>query len=297
VIWWTEMTGLDSFRLDKFPYSSRHFWSAWHIGLFRDYPHIFSIGEVSDGDPTVTAFFQGGRKQFDGIDSGVTTVFDFPMMYTMRDVIARGEPMQKLVAVLQRDWIYPHPELLVTFIGNHDNKRFLNEQGSNVAKLKAAYSLLLTLRGIPQLYYGDEIAMTGGDDPDNRHDFPGGFPQDQQNAFTAAGRTPEERDMFDFVKSLLALRAAHPALRDGSQTHIKVDDKTYAFLRSDDKERVLVVYNNSDAARQVDLDLSFTPMENATTLTPLLQAPATTINAKHVSIQVAPFSIAVYSVK
>jgi neopullulanase len=295
--WWTEMTGLDAYRLDTFPYSSRTFWSQWHQGMFRTYPHTFSIGEVSDPDPTIVAFFQGGRRQNDGIDTGVTSVFDFPLMDAFRDVIIRGKPMQRLIDVLQRDWIYSHPELLVTFCGNHDNKRFLGEEGSSTAKLKAAYSLLLTMRGIPQLYYGDEIAMTGGDDPDNRHDFPGGFPGDSQNAFTAQGRTAEQQNTFDELQKLIALRSKHPALRDGKQTHISWDQTYYAFMRSDTKEQLLIVYNNSGTARTIDLDFSFTPLEQATTLVPLFQAQATQWNARHASVMVAPYSIAVYAVK
>ena len=101
--------------------------------------------------------------------------------------------MQKIVTVLQHDELYPNPEMLVTFLGNHDNRRFLGEKDSSPAKLKAAFSLLLTMRGIPQVYSGDEIAMSGGDDPDNRRDFPGGFPGDPRIAFTPAGRTPEQK--------------------------------------------------------------------------------------------------------
>jgi glycosidase len=294
--WWTEMSGLDAFRLDTFPYSSRKFWNGWHTGIFRAYPHTFSIGEVSDPDPTVTAFFQGGRSN-GGIDSGVTSVFDFPLMYALRNVVAGGQPMQKLIDVLQRDWIYSHPEWLVTFVGNHDNKRFLNEPGSNVAKLKAAYSLLLTMRGIPQLYYGDEIAMTGGDDPDNRHDFPGGFPGDKQNAFDASGRTAEQQDVFALMQSLLKLRAAHAALRGGTQTHIAWDETSYAFIRSAADERLLVVFNNSASSRTIDLDFSFTALENAASLTPLFQAQPATVEAKHAKVAVQPFSIAVYQAK
>lgn len=295
--WWMEMSGLDAFRLDTFPYSSRKFWSGWHSGLLRAYPHTFSIGEVSDRDPDIVAFFQGGRPQFDRVDTHLTTVFDFPLMYAMRDVVAKGQPMQKIINVLQHDWIYPHPELLVTFLGNHDNKRFLNEPGSSFAKLKAAYSLLLTMRGIPQLYYGDEIAMTGGDDPDNRHDFPGGFPGDQHDAFLASGRSQYQQNAFVFVQSLLALRAKHPALRRGTQTHISWDDHYYAFLRSVDNEKLLVIYNNSDAPRTIDLDFAYTPIAAAASLTPVFQAKPATLTGQKAQVAVEPWSLAIYAVK
>ena len=144
-MWWTEMAQLDGFRLDTFPYSTRQFWSEWHERIRRVYPkmvypHVMDIGEVADGDSTITSFFEGGRIQFDGIDSGLATVFDFPLRNALRDVIIKGMSMEKIVAVLQHDELYPHPETLVTFIGNHDDTRFLGEKGSNPAKLKAAFS-------------------------------------------------------------------------------------------------------------------------------------------------------------
>jgi glycosidase len=108
--------------------------------------------------------------------------------------------------------------------------------------IKAAFSLLLTMRGIPQIYSGDEIAMPGGGDPDNRRDFPGGFPGDLRDAFTSSGRTSEQQEVFAHVQSLLALRKAHPTLRTGKQWHIGWDETYYAFLCELPQEKLLVVY-------------------------------------------------------
>jgi len=268
-IWWVETAQLDGFRIDTFPYSSRQFWSGWQERLHEVYPNINSIGEVADGDPSITSFFQGGRKQFDGIDTELATVFDFPLEYAIRDVVIKGEPVQKIVDVLRHDELYPHPEWLVTFIGNHDQTRFVGEPGSNPAKLKPAFALLLTMRGIPQIYSGDEIAQPGGGDPDNRRDFPGGFPGDARNAFTAAGRTPEEQDVFSYVQALLALRQKHAALRTGKQWHIGWDESYYAFLREVPEEKLLVVYNNAPSARELKIPLADTPVAGAHELQPL----------------------------
>jgi glycosidase len=170
-VWWTEIAQLDGFRLDTFPYSTRQFWSGWHARVREVYPRIDDIGEVADPDSSITAFFEGGRKQFDGIDTGLSTVFDFALRDALRDVIIKGDSIEKIIAVLRHDELYPHPEMLVTFFDNHDIGRFISEKASSPAKLKAAFSLLLTLRGIPQIYYGDEIALPGGADPDDRRDF------------------------------------------------------------------------------------------------------------------------------
>ena len=296
-MWWTEMAQLDGFRLDTFPYSTRQFWSGWHEQLRRVYPRINGIGEVADSDPSITSFFEGGRKQFDGIDSGLATVFDFPLEAALRDVVNKHASMKKIVDVLRHDELYPHPEMLVTFIGNHDHTRFRSEEGSSPAKLKAAFSLLLTLRGIPQIYAGDEIGMPGGADPNNRRDFPGGFPGDAHNAFTAAGRTAEEQDIFAHVQSLLGLRASHAALRTGKQWHIGWDDDYYAFLRESPEERLLVVYNNAPAMRELDIPVDNTPLESAHQLLPVFGKTVAELAAGKLHISLPSETLAVFSVR
>ena len=296
-LWWTEIAQLDGFRLDTFPYSSRQFWSQWHERVVQVYPHIDAVGEVADPDPSITSFFEGDRKQFDGIDSGLPTVFDFPMESALRDVIINGAPMKRIIDVLQRDELYPHPETLVTFFGNHDHARFLTVKGSDPVKLKAAFSLLLTLRGIPQIYSGDEIGMLGGDDPDNRRDFPGGFPGDPHNAFTAAGRTADEEDVFAHVQSLLAVRRAHAALRTGKQWHIGWDDSYYAFLRELPDEKIFAVYNNASSSGNLKIPIDDTPLENARELRLLFGNAPATIQAREIQVTIAPLSIAVFEVR
>jgi neopullulanase len=251
---------------------------------------------VYNADPTVTSYWAGGQTGFDGIDTHLSTPFDFPMNNSIREVVAHGASAKKIVDVLRQDRLYPHPELLVTFIGNHDMKRFLTDANGSREKLKLAFSLLATLRGIPQLYYGDEIGMTGGDDPDNRHDFPGGFPGDQHNAFTAAGRTPEEQDIYAHVQSLLTLRQEHPALRRGAQKHVAVADKYYAFTREGEGERLLIVFNNGDA-ENISLDLSDTSIADAKTITPIFSASPAQLQGSLLRLQLAHNSLAIYQVQ
>jgi glycosidase len=295
--WWTESAHLDGFRLDTFPYSSRNFWSQWLYQLHQVYPTVDSVGEVTDRDPTITAFFDGGRAQFDGVDSHVSTIFDYPLYHALRDVVLRAQPVQRMIDVLQRDWLYAHPETLVTFIGNHDTSRFAGEPGSSKEKLKAAFSLLLTLRGIPQIYYGDEIGMQGGDDPDNRRDFPGGFPGDSHNAFVASGRTPYEQEVFAHVKTLLRLRQSHPALRHGQQSHIAWDDTYYAFVRESSEEKLLVIFNNALASRDVVLKTEGGPLQNTRRLDKLFGSGQAQVKADSVLISIPAASLSVYTVQ
>jgi len=295
--WWMEVGGVDGFRIDTFPYVPRTFWTTYLRSLQATYPNFFAVGEVYNFEPPVVSYFAGGQKGFDGIDTHLNTPFDFPMNSAIRQVVNHDASAKKIVEVLRQDRLYPHPELLVTFIGNHDMTRFLSDAGGSAAKLKLAFSLLATLRGIPQIYSGDEIAMPGGEDPDNRRDFPGGFPGDQQNAFTRAGRTPEEQDTYTHVQGLLKLRRDHPALRTGEQKHIVVTDDYYVFTRESADERLLVTFYKGDAAKRVTVDLQDTSIANAKELVPVNGGPGARLVGTQLELQLLPQSIAVYKVQ
>jgi glycosidase len=263
-IWWAEEGGLDGFRLDTFPYVPRTFWSGFHESLVQIFPHFTTVGEVFHRDPTVTSFFDGGRARYDGIDTGVSTVFDFPLFFKLRDVLLKDKQASELEDILGNDWLYSNPDKLVTFLGNHDTVRFMGEPGATREKLKAAFALLLTMRGIPQIYYGDEIGMPGGVDPDNRRDFPGGFPGDARNAFTQSGRTRNEENVFAYVQHLLHLRLQHPALRQGTQWYLGSGQDYFAYARTDGDDRLVMIFNNADHPNQIAIDLSKTPLADAT---------------------------------
>jgi neopullulanase len=262
-MWWAESSGLDGFRVDTFPYVPRAFWSRWNAWLRGIYPRLTTIGEVFHPDPSVTSFFVGAQKRYDGVDSGVTTVFDYPMYFALRDVLVHGAPVGRLADVLRHDSLYARPDELVTFFANHDVPRLASDSGSSVVDLKLAFGLTLTLRGIPELYYGDEIGITGGADPENRHDFPGGWKEDSRSAFTETGRTAEQQGLFTYVQGLLRLRREHPALADGRLWHLLSDDSAYIFLRESEDERVVVVFNHAEKGREFRVLLTDTPGRGA----------------------------------
>jgi glycosidase len=280
-IWWAETSGLDGYRLDTFPYVSRKFWSTWHAELHRVYPYLTTIGEVFHPDPDVTSFFAGGQRRFDGIDSGLNTLFDFPLFFALRDVLLRNAPAGRIADILRHDSLYVRPDSLVTFFANHDVPRFASAEGSSPVKCKLAFGLTLTLRGIPELYYGDEIGMPGGGDPDNRRDFPGGWPGDPKNAFTEKGRTAQQQELFVYVQTLLRLRREHPALQSGELWHLFSDETAYVFLRETEEERVLVAFNNSAEPRELKIPLHDTPGQGAAGFTRVLgQATADVLNGE-----------------
>ncbi len=293
-IWWAESSGLDGYRVDTVPYVSRRFWAEWHQGLRRVYPRLSTIGEVFHRDPAVTSFFAGGRQGWDGIDTELTTVFDFPMCFTLRDVLFHGAPAGRLANVLRQDSLYPHPEFLVPFFANHDLPRPAGESGATPAKLRLAFGLTLTMRGIPELYYGDEIGMLGGGDPDNRRDFPGGWIGDSQNAFLREGRTREQEDLWRYVQSLLRLRREHAALRGGALWHLESDGSSYVFLREAEGDRIVVAFHNGPGSRELKISLRDTRAQDTSDISLLLGDGQAELAGRELHLQLPAQSLSIF---
>ncbi|MBN1506259.1 MAG: cyclomaltodextrinase N-terminal domain-containing protein [Sedimentisphaerales bacterium] len=253
-LWWIDQTGLDAIRQDTLPYVPRAYWSRWTTAIKREHPHFTILGEMWDGNPKLVSFFQGGRRAFDGIDTGVDTLFDFPLCYAIRDVFAKHQSTTRLAETLASDGNYVNPRVLVIFLGLHDMPRFLNEPGADLIGLRLAFTFLLTTRGTPLIYYGDEIAMRGGGDPDCRRDFPGGFPGDARNAFTSRGRTAEQAEVYNHVQQLLQLRRELEPLRRGDLNVVHASGDAWACIRKAGPHRALVVINNG--TQTLDLDLA-----------------------------------------
>jgi len=246
-------------------------------------------------DPSVTSFFAGGVKRYDGIDSGLTTVFDFPMLFTLRDVLLKNAPAGRIAGVLRQDFLYSHPEMLVPFFSNHDVPRFASPEGTSPAKLRMAFGLTLMLRGIPELYYGDEIGMPGGGDPDNRRDFPGGWIGDKNDAFTQAGRTSDQQETFAYARALLKLRREHTALRSGRLWHLASDESSYIFARESEEERLVVAFNNADQPQEVHIPLADTSAEKALAIAPLFGEAKGELARKEVHFTLPGQSLSIFS--
>jgi glycosidase len=293
-IWWAETTGLDGYRLDDFAYTRRSFWQQWHTAVRKLYPRLSTVGEVSHPDSTVTSFFVGGRQQNDGIDTQLTTILDSPLYFAIRDVLFQNALSGKIPNILRQDSLYPHPEYLVNFFDNLDTPRLTGVPGANPAKLKLAFGLILTLRGIPELYYGDEIALPAVSERNDHSDFPGGWPDDPKNAFSAAGRTPEQRDVYQYVQSLLLLRREHEALRTGKLWHLAADDSSYVFLRESDTEKLLITFNNSPNQKPVKISLRNTPAESSSSISLLQGEAQSTLPGRELTLLLPPQSLSIF---
>jgi glycosidase len=251
-LWWVAMTGVDGIRQDTWPYVPRRFWRDWMAALKREFPRLKVVGEVFDGNPALVAFFEGGRTKWDGIDDKVDALFDFPLHFPMRRAFGEGGHLREVAQMLSHDRLYRDPASLVTFLGLHDVSRIRNDKGATTAGLKLGFTFLLTSRGTPLIYYGDEIGMPGGGDPDNRRDFPGGWRDDPRNAFEASGRTEEEQELFAHVQRLLRLRAERPGLRGRTTRTFVATTQALVYRRGE----TLVALNNDTTATTVRLPAS-----------------------------------------
>ena len=294
-LWWVGISGLDGIRQDTLPYVPRRFWREWMAAIKREYPNLRVVGEMFDGDPAMVSFFQGGKARFDGVDSGVDSLFDFPVFYTIRRAFGEGKPVHEVAVMSGHDYLYPNAGELVTFLGLHDVPRFMNETGATAQGLDLAFTFLMTARGIPMIYYGDEIGMRGGGDPDNRRDFPGGWTGDAHNAFTAAGRTPEEQGIWEHVRRLAHLRGELKPLRRGSMVNLCVSDQSYGYARTRSSGAVVVLINNAAEAAEVDCDLSaVAPNEGSTLLDRLGTAPELRVNGGKIHARFPARTVGIY---
>ncbi len=240
-LWWAGTIGIDAIRQDTWPYVPRTFWRTWMAAIKREYPQLTVVGEVLDQDALTVSFFEGTKANFDGVRTGLDQVFDFPLQAATRRVFMRGASVRELAQALARDRLYDHPARLITVSENHDMARLINGPGATDEGLLMAYTFQFTVRGSPQLYYGNEIGLDGGEDPDNRRDFPGGFAGDARNAFTAEGRTPREERIFTHLQSLMRLRRERPELRDARTEHLLVEGQQFVYRRGG----TVVAINNS----------------------------------------------------
>ncbi|HEX8851961.1 MAG TPA: alpha-amylase family glycosyl hydrolase, partial [Pyrinomonadaceae bacterium] len=261
-LWWIGMTGVDAIRQDTWQYVPNEFWRDWTAAIKREYASVNVVGEVLDGDAAHVAFFQGGRTRFDGVDSGLDTLFDFPFLYPVRRAFAEGKPVKDVARVLGYDWLYENPDVLVPLIGNHDMLRFMSEPGANPVGLRLAFTMLMTVRGTPQIFYGDEIALPGKGDPDNRRDFPGGFPGDRRSAFEQRGRTADEQTVFEHLRRLARLRAELEPLRRGRFVNLHVDEQQYAYARRGARTSVVVLFNNDTKPSTFEFDVTAAGVED-----------------------------------
>lgn len=272
-IWWIEYANLDGIRMDTYPYSDQDFMRNWVQRIKLEYPNFTILGEVWLQSEAHTAYFQSHSMPFVRPNSDLRSVTDFPLMYAIQaalnEVDGWTEGLAKIYINLSKDFLYAAPDSNVIFLDNHDVTRITTVYHNDFNKYKMAMGLLMTLRGIPLIYYGTEIMMTGDKkdgDGGLREDFPGGWKNDSVDVFNDKNLSKQQSEALEFTRTLLKIRNENLVLQTGKLTHYIPKKSVYVYFRYDDNQIFMIVLNNSDSERILDLSRFSESMESYNTI-------------------------------
>jgi len=259
-VWTVENFGIDGWRIDTYAYNDLEFMNRCNQALMDEYPQLTLFGETwYHGVPNQSYFVQNNYNI--PFKSNLQACTDFQTLWAITDAMTRDfgwtDGVNNLYTTLAQDFVYKDPTRNVIFLDNHDMARFYTVVGENLDKYKSSLSWLLTCRGIPQIYYGDEIATTGTTSPNDgyvRLDFPGGWKNDAVNKFTIAGRTQTDQAIYQQLATLANFRKASSALTTGKMMQFVPVDGVYVYFRYDNKQTVMVVMNTSKTEKTIAFD-------------------------------------------
>ncbi len=260
-IWWIEYVGLSGIRQDTYPYPDKHFMSEWTRRIIEEYPDFNIVGEEWSPSPAIVSYWQRGKQNYDGYVSSLPSLMDFPLQMAMAKALTDPEPSWRSIwtpvyEMLGHDFLYPDPFNLTIFPDNHDMSRIYTQLDEDYDRFRMAMAFYLTMRGVPQIYYGTEILMShpGTESHDAiREEFPGGWPDHEKNAFTAAGLTAKELETQQFMRRLLNWRKESDVIHYGQLMQYAPTGNVYAYFRYDEDDTVMVVFNRGDGAAKLDL--------------------------------------------
>jgi glycosidase len=259
-IWTVEQFGIDGWRIDTYAYNDLLFMNKCNKALYDEYPRISLFGETwVHGVPNQSFFCE--NKYNISYKSNLQATTDFQTLFygiqpACNEKFGWTEGVNKLYTTAAQDFVYKDPMRQVIFLDNHDLPRFYSVVGEDTAKYKMAFAWLLTFRGIPQMYYGNEILMTGFTSPNDgyvRQDFSGGWEGDKANKFTAQGRTEKENRIFNYIQRLANFRKTSSAIKTGKMMQFIPVDGVYVYFRYDAKQTVMCVMNTNAEPRAIDL--------------------------------------------
>ncbi len=237
-IWWIETMKLDGIREDTYAYSNHVGLSRWGKALKREYPDLYLVGEIMDFDRTRLAFYFG-----EAVDNGLSSIADFGFSSEIYQLIVEDKAIDRFYREIANDFIYRDPNRMLTFMDNHDMGRFYSAVNGDLQKYLNAFTMIFSMRGIPQLYYGNEIGMAGGHDPENRKEFPGGFTYTKRSAFNADTRTEKENIIFEQMKAFTKVRKDYPEVFLSKMKHDLQND-IYLLTREAEGHALIMAYNS-----------------------------------------------------
>jgi glycosidase len=258
-IWWIEETRIDGIRQDTYSYMDYDFLARWCKAVNDEYPNFNIVGETWYNKSTASAWWQQ-KSRLSKQNSFLKTAMDFSLTFITQNAFDSKTDNGYFTNIFEdiaQDFIYPDPYNILTFLDNHDMSRFNRKGEVDLKRYKQGLAFLLTMRGIPQLYYGTELLMTGTKeegDGNLRKDVPGGWPEDSTNEFTKAGRTAMQNEAWDYMQNLLQWRKKNIAVTEGKMIHYAPRNGVYVYGRMKDNKRVLVILNGSITDQTVSMD-------------------------------------------
>jgi neopullulanase len=289
-IWWIEFTGLDGIREDTYPYADQKFLSRWAKVILEEYPNLNIVGEVWTGEPAFLSTFQKGST-VRGYDSNLPSVTDFGVRDRYYDFLRGAGKLFNIYETFTKDYLYPDPGSLVTFIDNHDVSRGLFYAKGDINRMKIALLILLTTRGIPQLFYGTETNFVGAEAHGAlRFDYPGGFEGDTLNYFTNTGLNEEQKDYFEYLKKLLLLRGEHKSFSSGKFIHFPPENGVYVYFKYNDSEKFMIIVNEKEESQTIELK-NFSKYTDSKTITEIFPGKGQSVNE---SVTIGPVSGNIY---
>ncbi|MBS3807629.1 MAG: glycoside hydrolase family 13 protein [Bacteroidales bacterium] len=260
-IWWVEYANLSGIRIDTYPYSGKKFMAQFTCRLREEYPNLNMVGEEWSMNPAVIAYWQRGKENPDNYTSCLPSLMDFPLnnalIRALNEEEGWGSGWIKAYKALSNDFLYANPHNLVIFPDNHDMSRFYTQLNENYNHYKLGMAYILTMRGIPQIFYGTEILMSHPGTDDHgiiRSDFPGGWPSDEKNAFTGQGLSKQRLAAQAYMKKLLNWRKQNPVIHHGRLKHFVPRNGVYVYFRYNDQNKVMVVLNKNEEKQMLELD-------------------------------------------
>ena len=242
-VWWIEYADLDGLRVDTYPYNEKYPMSEWCKSVRAEYPNLNIVGEVWTCNVPQLAYWQDGNPNRDGFNSNLPCIMDFPLQAAIcqgmpRDTVHWDEGMVKIYDAVANDLYYHDMSNMMIFPGNHDTDRIADVLNRSVPRQKIVMALMATLRGIPQLFYADELMGVSRDRSQGHGGLRIDFPLDWQ-------KDPVAVEVHDYTKALFNWRKTATAVHNGQTIHFLRRDNTYAYFRYNEDEVVFVFVNNS----------------------------------------------------
>jgi glycosidase len=254
-IWWIETSGADGIRIDTYSYPEQKFMQAWYQHIIAEYPTLSVFGEIWEHAVPLQSYFVPKDKN---ASQNMQNVLDFQFCFAIDDAVSKPdgwtEGISKLYYNLSQDFVYADPYHHIIFTDNHDLDRFYSTINYDLNKWKSAMSIMMTIRGIPSVFYGTEILMRNkGEHGVIREDFKGGWKEDSINKFTKQGRTTDENESWNHLQFLAKWRKSTTAM-SGKMKQFIPEKGVYVYFRYSDTQKIMVVYNSSNAVVSVSLD-------------------------------------------